>query len=64
MGIQLCVGVFCFVGGFVVMEFGLVSLDPRCVLQLSSARMIVVLDPGCCWAYSVFSVHAPCNTYP
>jgi len=38
------------------MQFGLVSLDPRCGLQLSSAGLIVVLVPGCCWAYSVFSV--------
>ena len=35
---------------------GWVSLGPHCFLQLSSAGLIMVLVPGCCWAYSAFSV--------
>ena len=42
--------------GFVVMAFGLLSLGPHCVLQLYSAALIVVSVPGCCCAYSFFSV--------
>ena len=37
-------------------SFGLVPLRPHCSLQLSSARLIVVLVPGSCWASSAFSV--------
>ena len=36
--------------------FGLVSLGLHCFLRLPSAGLIVVLIPGCCWAYSAFSV--------
>ena len=45
-----------FVCGCVGMAFGFVSLGQHCVLQLSPAGLIVVLVPGCCWAYSIFSV--------
>ena len=38
-------------------EFDLVSLGLHCFLRLSSAGLLVVLIPGCCWAYSAF-----CNT--
>ena len=34
----------------------LVSLGLHCFLPCSSAALIVVLVPGCCWAYSAFSV--------
>ena len=37
-------------------EFGLVSLGFPCFLRLSSAGLIVLLIPGCCWAHSAFSV--------
>ena len=36
--------------------FDLVSLDLHCFMRLSSAGLIVVLIPGCCWASSAFSV--------
>lgn len=39
-----------------MMAFGLVSSGPHCVLQSSSAGLIVVLVSACSWAYSVFSV--------
>ena len=45
----------CSLRGFIVMAFGLVSLGLHCFLQLSSAGLIDVLVPGCCWAYSAFS---------
>ena len=38
------------------MEFGLVALGLRRFLRLSSAGLMVALVPGCCWAYSAFSV--------
>ena len=40
----------------VVVAFGLVWVVLHCVLQLSSAGLVVVLVPGCYWAYSAFSV--------
>ena len=41
---------------FTVFAFGLASLAPHCFLQLPSARLVVEMVPGCCWAYSAFSV--------
>ena len=38
------------------MGFGLVSLGLHCFLRLSTAGLIVVLLPVCCWAYPAFSV--------
>ena len=35
--------------------FGMVLSGPHCFLELSSAGLIAVLVPGCCWAYSSFS---------
>ena len=41
----------------VSLEFGLISLGLQVYfLQFSSAGLIVVLIPGCCWASSAFSV--------
>ena len=54
--VQLCVGLLCLLHGFLVMAFGLVSLGLHCFLQLSSAGLIVVLVPGCCWPDSAFPV--------
>ena len=42
--------------GCIAKEFGLGSLGLHCFLRLSSAGLIVVLVPGCCWAWSAFSV--------
>ena len=41
---------------FTVFAFGLASLAPHCFLQFPSARLVVEMVPGCCWAYSAFSV--------
>ena len=38
-------------------EFGLISLGLHCFVRLSSAGLIVVLIPGCCWADSALSVY-------
>ena len=38
------------------LAWSLVSLGLHCFLRLSSAGLIVVLAPGCCGAYSAFSV--------
>ena len=40
-------------------ELGLVSLGLHCFLRLCSYGLIVFFIPGCCWAYSAFSV---CHT--
>ena len=55
-GVLLCVGLLFMLRGFIVLAFGSVSLGPHCFLPLSSAGLIVVLVPGCCWAYSAFFV--------
>ena len=39
-----------------MLEFGFGSFGLHCFLRSSSARLLVVLGPGCCWAYSAFSV--------
>ena len=44
-------------GEGVSLEFGLVSLGLHCFLRMSSAGLIIVLLPGCCWACSAFSVY-------
>ena len=46
----------CVFFGFLVIAFDSVSVTPHCVLQLTSAELIVVLVPPCCLAYSIFSV--------
>ena len=38
------------------LEFGLVSLGLHYFLRFSSAALIVVFIPKCCWVYSAFSV--------
>ena len=40
----------CVLRRFIVMAFGLVSVAPHRFLQLSSARLVSVWVPGCCWA--------------
>ena len=40
----------------VAFDFELVSLGLHCFLWFSAAGLIAVLFPGCCWAYSAFSV--------
>ena len=42
-----------------VTEFDSVSFGLHSFLRVSSAGLIVVFVPGCCWAYSACS---PCNT--
>ena len=53
----LFVGLLLLLCNFIVVAFGLASLPPHCLLQLSSvsisAGLLYVLVPGCCWAYSV-----------
>lgn len=50
--------------GLVVVGFGVVSVAPHCFTQLSSASAVpnkaflFMLVPGCCWAWSFFSVDA------
>ena len=39
-----------------MLPHGWVSLAPHCFLQLSSAGLIFVLVPGCCWEYSASPV--------
>ena len=43
--------------GCFVLYFGLVSLGLHCFLRLSSAGLIVVLVPKCCWTYSTFLLY-------
>ena len=38
------------------LEFDFGSLGLHCLLRLSSAGLIVVLIPGCYWAYTACSV--------
>ena len=38
------------------MAFGLISFGWHYFFRLSSSGFIVVLLPGCCWAYSAFCV--------
>ena len=56
----LCAGLLLRLCRFVVVRFGFASLAQHCFLQLSSAPpsagLLVVLVPGCCQAYSAFSV--------
>ena len=40
-----------------MLKFGFTSLGLHYFLRLSSAGLLVVLVPGCCWAYSAFSVY-------
>ena len=39
-----------------MMEFGLLSLDLHYFLRASSAGLFGALKPGCCWAYTAFSM--------
>ena len=54
-GVALCIVVAVF-RGWNTLEFGFVSLGFPCLLRLSSAGLIVILIPGCHWAYSALSV--------
>ena len=54
----VCLGLLCLLRRCIVV-FGLISLGLHCFLRLSSAGLVVVWIPGCCWAYSAFSV---CHT--
>ena len=56
LGVWLSLGFLCVSNGFIVDAFGLVLLGLHCFLQLLSARLIVVVVPGCCWGYSCLSV--------
>ena len=51
LGVELCVGLLCLLRGCIALAFGLVSLDLHCFLRLSSAGLIVVLIPWCCWTF-------------
>ena len=56
LGVWLFVGLLFLLRECIALEFGLVSLGLHCFLRLTSAGLIFVLIPGCCWACSAFSV--------
>ena len=55
-GVATCRIVVSFTRGCIALEFGLVSLCLHCFLTLSSAGVVVVLVPGCCWTHSALSM--------
>ena len=50
LGVSLCTGLLCHLCGCIEIAFGLISLGSHYFLQMTSAGLVAVLVPACCWA--------------